>query len=123
MASWVPWTKQKVTLPRDHPTHPGHHQDTRAEWWLQHMLDNGVEATTKTLPSSLWPLASHYVGEEEESEEGLLEAFRQDEKDDLQREQSDLQAALLLSKAEALSADGVALSRLTFHTPHVASLL
>ena len=56
MASWVPWTKQKVTLPRDHPTHLGHHQDTRAEWWLQHMLDNGVEATTKTLPSSLWPL-------------------------------------------------------------------
>ena len=43
MASWVPWTKQKVTLPRDHPTHPGHHQDTRAEWWLQHMLDNGVD--------------------------------------------------------------------------------
>ena len=87
------------------------------------MLDNGVEATTKTLPSSLWPLASHYVGEEEESEEGPLEAFRQSEKDDLQREQSDLQAALLLSKAEALSADGVALSRLTFHTPHVVSLL
>ena len=45
------------------------------------------------------------------------------EVENLQREQGELQEALLRSKADAWSTDGVVLSRLTFHTPEVTSFL
>lgn len=48
---------------------------------------------------------------------------QQSREEELQREQQDLQRALLHSKADAWSADGIVLSRLTFHSPEVMSFL
>merc|ERR1719336_3037491 len=53
----------------------------------------------------------------------MKEALLQSEEEDLQRETRDLHEALLRSKADAWSADGVVLSRLSFHTPDIASSL
>jgi len=49
--------------------------------------------------------------------------LRRSEQEDLQKEQRDLQEALLRSKADTWSADGVVLSRLTFHSPEITSFL
>merc|ERR1719210_1063703 len=45
------------------------------------------------------------------------------EQENLQKEQRDLQEALLRSKADVWSADLVVLSRLTFHSPEITSFL
>jgi len=51
------------------------------------------------------------------------EDLQKSEEEDLQMEQQALQEALLRSKADAWSADGIILSRLTFHSPSVTSFL
>jgi len=53
----------------------------------------------------------------------LQEALHRSEEEELQREGQDIQEALLRSKADAWSADGVTLARLTFHNPDVTALL
>eukprot|EP00404_Azadinium_spinosum_P025085 CAMPEP_0180589932 /NCGR_PEP_ID=MMETSP1037_2-20121125/18409_1 /TAXON_ID=632150 /ORGANISM="Azadinium spinosum, Strain 3D9" /LENGTH=598 /DNA_ID=CAMNT_0022608135 /DNA_START=38 /DNA_END=1834 /DNA_ORIENTATION=+ len=79
-----------------------------------------VMAPVAPIPSVV---ASAGEEKEEEPDEGLLEALQRSEEEDLQREGRDVQEALLLSKAEALSADGVVLSRLTYHTQDITALL
>lgn len=53
----------------------------------------------------------------------LQQALRRSEEEDLQREGRDVQEALLRSKADAWSAIGVTLLRLTFHSPDITALL
>eukprot|EP00931_Biecheleriopsis_adriatica_P060622 TRINITY_DN36419_c0_g1_i1.p1 TRINITY_DN36419_c0_g1~~TRINITY_DN36419_c0_g1_i1.p1 ORF type:complete len:584 (+),score=113.31 TRINITY_DN36419_c0_g1_i1:43-1794(+) len=61
--------------------------------------------------------------EETETEPGLEEALQLSEQDAMQKEQQDVQEALLRSKESALSQEGVTLFRLTFHNPHVISAI
>jgi len=61
--------------------------------------------------------------EQKQAEVELQEALRQSDVEELQREGRDVQEALMRSKADAWSADGVALSRLTFHSPEIALFL
>jgi hypothetical protein len=51
------------------------------------------------------------------------DALRQTMEEEIQRENSELQEALLRSKVDVWSADGVTLCRLTFHSPSVMSSL
>jgi hypothetical protein len=60
---------------------------------------------------------------DESAELELHEALEQSEHDALLREQEDTALALLRSKADGLSADGVILARLTFHCPMIIGAL
>lgn len=66
-------------------------------------------------------LPSHQVNFSTERDLDL--ALQTSEAEALQKEQSDLQEALLRSKAEGLSPDVVILARLTFHSPELISAL
>jgi hypothetical protein len=57
------------------------------------------------------------------ADDELQEAVRQSEDEDLHREMRDVHEAVLRSKADPWSADGVVLLRITFHTPDVISHL
>merc|ERR1740129_1597297 len=63
------------------------------------------------------------IAEEEQLQRSQEEDSQISREEDLQTEQRDLQEAILRSKADALSADGMVLTRLTLHSRKVMSFL
>jgi len=93
-----------------------------------HDRPSAVAAAAVVAPFAPVPAAAASASEKKEEvpDADLLQALQLSEEEDLQRalrEGRDVLEALLLSKADALSADGVVLSRLTFHTPDITAFL